>query len=88
MTQDKMRRIITACVSAATIVIVFFLGFLIYQWITIANLNSKAEALEAEIASLEQESAMLENKLEFYESDIGKNWLLFQKGWVDSQIGE
>ena len=88
MTQDKMRRIITACVSAFTVFFVFLLGFLIYQWITIANLNSKAEALEAEIASLEQEGAMLENTLEFYESELGKDWLLIQKGWVDSQIGE
>lgn len=88
MTQDKMRRIITACVSAGTVLFVFLLSFLIYQWITIANLNSKAEALESEIASLEQQGEQLEDTLGFYESELGKDWLLIQKGWVDTQKGE
>ena len=88
MTQDKLRRIIAAGVSAATIFFVFLLGYLIYQWITIANLNGKVEALETEIVQLEQVIEKNENTLEFYESEIGKDWLLIQKGWVDAQQGE
>jgi hypothetical protein len=39
MTQDKLDKVIVACVSAATALLVFLLGFLVYQWIAIANLN-------------------------------------------------
>ncbi len=88
MTQDKLRRIIAAAVSAATIFLVCLLGYLIYQWITIANLNSKVETLETEIVQLEQEIEKNENTLAFYESELGKDWLLIQKGWVDAQQGE
>ena len=58
MTQDKMRKIITACVSAATVLLVFLTCFLIYQWITIAVYNNRIEKLEkanAEIAERNEE---------------------------------
>ncbi len=60
MTQEKVRRIVTACVSAATVLLVFLLGFLIYQWISIGILNDKIKDAETEVAYWEQQ--VLENK--------------------------
>ncbi len=74
MTQDKMRRIITACVSAATILLVFLLGFLIYQWITIGVKNNKIEQVEAEIAALEREIEKAEEDADFYSSKFYLEW--------------
>ncbi len=69
MTQDKMRRIITACVSAATVLLVFLLGFLIYQWVTIGVRNKKIETLEAEIAVLERQIAENSDEMSFLEGE-------------------
>ena len=49
MTQEKMRKVITACVSAATVLIVLLLSYLIYQWATIANLNKRIAKAEDEV---------------------------------------
>ena len=51
MTQDKMRKVITACVSAATVLLVFLMSFLIYQWISIGVYNRKIDKVEAKIAA-------------------------------------
>lgn len=82
MTQEKMRRIITACVSAATVLLVFLLSFLIYQWIKIAVLNKKIKKAEAENAKYEEIIAQGEETAEYYESVLGKEWLAFQEGFV------
>ena len=82
MTQDKMRRIITACVSAATVLLVFLFGFLCYQWITRAVLNERTDRLEKEIAALEQSNSELEDYAAYLETDMGKDWLAFQMGFV------
>ena len=52
MTQEKMRKIITACVSAGTLLLVVLLSVLIYQWIKIGVLNNKLKKAEAEEALL------------------------------------
>ena len=76
MTQDKLRRVITACVSAATALLVFLLGFLVYQWITIATLNKKIEKAEAEVAYWEQECAKSEGTADYYENEFYLKWAL------------
>ncbi len=55
MTQDKLRRIITASASAITALIVSLLIIPIYQWISIAKYNKKIDTLRWNIAYLEQE---------------------------------
>lgn len=82
MTQEKMRKIITACVSAATVLLVFLVGFLCYQWIARAVLDNRMERLEKEIAALEQNNADLEDYAAYLETDMGKDWLAFQMGFV------
>lgn len=69
MTQDKMRRIITACVSAATVLVVFLLGFLIYQWITIAILNDKIEKVEQDIATEQTKMEQGLNDADYFKSE-------------------
>ena len=82
MTQDKMRRIITACVSAATVLLVFLVGYLCYQWITMAVLDNRMEKLENENARYEQMNTEMKDELSFLESEMGKDWLAFQEGFV------
>ena len=68
MTQEKMRKVIAACVSAATVLLMMLLGYLIYQWSTIAVYNKRIDKLEMEIAQLEQVVATAEENLEYYQS--------------------
>ncbi len=82
MTQDKMRRVITACVSAATVLLVFLLGFLIYQWIEIGIKNKKIKEIEQEIAVLEQVNGELGEDLEYYKSEFYLQWRLQEMGLI------
>ena len=68
MTQEKMRKVIAACVSAATVLLTVLLGYLIYQWVTMAVLDKRIDKLETEIAQLEQIIAMGEEDLDYYQS--------------------
>lgn len=81
MTQEKMRKIITACVSAATVLFVLLLSYLIYQWVTMAVLEKREQQLKQEIAELEQTIEQGEEEAEYYESVLGKNWLAIHQGW-------
>lgn len=82
MTQEKMRKIITACVAAATLLLVILLGVLIYQWIKIGVLNGRIDKIEKENARLEELIEAGEKDAEYYESVMGKEWLAFQNGFV------
>ena len=82
MTQEKMRKLVTAIVSACTILLTLLTGFLAYQWITIAVYNQKEKKLKAEIAAYEQILAQDEKDLEYYESDLYKEWEAMKLGFV------
>ena len=74
MTQDKMRKIITACVTAATVLFVLLLSFLIYQWIRIAILNKKIEVAEADVAYWEEKVRLQEDELTDYQDELYLKW--------------
>ena len=76
MTQDKLRRIVTACVCAATVLLVFLLSFLVYQWITIATLNKRLVKAEAEVAYWTEQCELTEGTAEYYESEFYLKWAL------------
>ncbi len=76
MTQDKLRRIITACVSAATVLLVLLLGYLIYQWVTMAVLDKKIDKVNKEITQLEQQLDENNKDKDYYLSDFYLNWKL------------
>lgn len=70
MTQEKMRKVIAACVSAATVLLVLLLSYLTYQWITIAVKNKRIAELESDIAYWEQMVKEADTDLEYYQSDF------------------
>ena len=82
MTQEKMRKLITAIAVAATTLFVLLLAVLIYQWITIGVLDAREERLEEENEQLQQIIDEKKMDAEFYESVIGKEWLAIQNGFV------
>ena len=81
MKQEKMRKVIAACVSAATVLFVFLLSYLVYQWVTLAVLDRREKELEAEIQKLQQTIEKGTEEAEYYESVLGKNWLAIHQGW-------
>ncbi len=76
MTQDKMRRMITAFVSAATVLLVFLLGYLIFQWVSLGVQKKKINKLEQEIAALEQQISLAEEQEESYNDVFYLQWKL------------
>ena len=69
-----MRKLITAFTTAGTALLVFLLGVLVYQWVTIGVNARREKKIRAEIASYEEVLANAENDLAYYESDYYK-WL-------------
>ena len=83
MTQDKMRKTITAVVAAATLLLVILLSVLIYQWITMGVLDRRKENLETEIATLTEQKQNAELDAEWYEANMFL--LAVENGWVYEQ---
>ena len=82
MTQEKLRRIVTAAVVAGTALFVILLAVLVYQWVTIAVYNKRIEKVNGEIQALEESIAADEESLEYFDSDLGKFWLAMEKGFI------
>ncbi len=85
MTQDKMRRTITAIAVAGTTLLVVLLAYLVYQWITIAVLNNRIEKAEEDVAYYEALNEQSESDLEYYESDFYKQLAAFKLGLIKGQ---
>lgn len=85
MTQDKMRKMITAIVVAATMLLVILLSVLIYQWITIGVYNKRIAEAEEAIEYYTEQNAAAENDLEYYESDFYKQLEAFKLGLIKGQ---
>ena len=69
MTQEKMRRIISACVSACTLLLVVLVCFCGCQRIKIYQNNKRIESIKAEIAYYEDKLKNTTDMLEYYESE-------------------
>ena len=82
MTQEKMEKVITAFVSAGTVLLVCLLSFLIYQWITLSKQTRREEKLLNEIAVLETQVEQAETEAEFYEKEFWLQWKLNELGIV------
>ena len=85
MKQEKMRKIITACVSAATVLFVILFAFLIYQCIKMAVLDKRIEKVEKEIAYYETLNENDEDTAKWLESEQGKLWTSWQYGFIQGQ---
>ena len=68
MTQEKMRKVITACVSAATVLLVLLFSYLIYQWVTIGVLNKRIAEAQDEVNYWQEIVNKGGSDLEYYES--------------------
>lgn len=88
MTQEKMRKTITACVCAATVLFVFLLCYLIYQWVSIANQNKRIDKIQAEIEYYESLNENAEKELDYYLSDFGKFEGALQLGFAYPKKGD
>lgn len=82
MTQEKVRKIVTACVVAATTLLLVLLAVLIYQWISYAVLCNRVDKLAAENAQLQQVIEEDKQDLEYYESEAGLEVNAWLQGWV------
>ena len=84
MNESKLRKIITSCTVAATILTVFLLGYLCFQVITICVQKNRIERLEEENRQL-QELNLSNEELAKYYQDIGMEWLAMKYGWIRGQ---
>lgn len=82
MTQDKLRRIITACVVAGTTLLVVLLSVLIFQWVKLGVLNKRIDKLEREDATLKQMCIEKEEYAKWLNDGPGMTWLAFEKGFI------
>lgn len=85
MTQEKLRRVVTAAVVAGTTLFVILLSVLVYQIVTISVYNKRIEKIDSEIAELEQSIEKQESDLDYYSSELGKFWLAMEQGFVLGQ---
>ncbi len=88
MTEGKMRKIITAIASAATLLLVILLSVLIYQWITISVQNKRIAKAQESVDYWTQVNESAKDDLEFYESDIYKEWAAFKLGYEWENSGK
>ncbi len=80
MTQEKLRKVITASVVATTLLLVFLLSYLAYQGIVLAVKKKRVRELQQDIAQWEEVIAKDERDLEYYESVFYKDyaaWALY-----------
>ena len=87
MTQDKMRKLITAGVVAATTLFVFLLAVLVYQWITIGVQNNRIDRLSAGKQAMQKQIDEGGELADYYEGQ-GKFWLALEQGWIQAEKGE
>ncbi len=85
MTQDKLKRVVTAVTVAATALLVFLLSYIVYQVIHICVLNAREKELMEDNKRLEETIAKEKLDAEYYESQIGQEWLAFEWGWFKTQ---
>ena len=74
MTQEKMRKVIAACISAATVLFVLLFAYLVYQWITLGVLNKRVAEAEDAVSYWEEQVEENEENAAYYESDFYRQW--------------
>ena len=85
MTQEKMSRMVTGIVVAATLLLVVLFSVLIYQWITFGVLNRRLEDARAEAAELAARQEALQEDLEDLGDPFWKHDLALKYGIIDEE---
>lgn len=81
MTEERMKKTVTAAVVAGTLLAVFLVLVLAYQLITITVQNNRTKKLEQEIARYDKNLSTAQGQLEYYESDLGKSNAAYRAGY-------
>lgn len=83
MTQEKMSRMVTGIVVAATLLLVVLFSILIYQWITFGVLDRRLEDARAEAAELAARQEELQEDLEDLGDPFWKHDLALKYGIIE-----
>ena len=82
MTQEKLKRVVTAAAVAGTLVVVCLLAVLLYQVIHIAVLNKRIKNVQKEIDYWTEMNETAENYLDHYLSDFYLDMAAHEKGFI------
>ena len=83
MTQEKMSRMVTGIVVAATLLLVVLFSVLIYQWITFGVLDRRLRDARAEAAELAAKQEALQEDLEDLGDPFWKHDLALKYGIIE-----
>ncbi len=82
MTQEKLRRMVTALTVAGTLLIVTLLGVLIFQWVKIGVQENRKAELNAKLQAQEAINQELGEEFDFVTDELGKMNEAMLQGWV------
>ena len=83
MTREKLQKLISAIVVGATVLFVFLLFVLVFQWVTMAVQNKRMADLDAKNVALQDTIDKNTIDVAWYEGP-GKYWLAIEKGWIEN----
>ncbi|MBQ2908955.1 MAG: septum formation initiator family protein [Clostridia bacterium] len=82
MPASKMKNIIVASVVTGILLLFILLSVMVFQMISIKNERRKIDALEAQIAVLEQEIAQTEDQIVHWTGDFKIEERARELGWI------
>ena len=82
MEEQKLRKIIAVSVSAAVILLVVLISVMVYQMIMLRAGQKNVEALNAEIAMLEDQKEDLERRIDVWQTDWKIDERARELGWL------
>ncbi len=82
MSEGKLKKLVTAVVVAGTILIVFLLGVVLYQFISMGVKQSKIDSMNAQISEYEQLIAKLDEDLDAYSREQVLEQLAREYGYI------
>ncbi len=82
MSEGKLKKLVTAVVVAGTILIVFLLGVVLYQFISMGVKQSKIDSTNAQISEYEQLIAKLDEDLDAYSREQILEQLAREYGYI------
>ena len=85
MTQEKMSRMVTGIVVAATLLLVVLFSVLIYQWITLGVLDRRHRDAQAEAAELAAKQEALQEDLDDLGDPFWKLDLALKYGIIEEE---
>ena len=75
MGEEKKRRVVSATVSGAIMLLFILVTIIVYQFVGISQRKNRIDALDAEIATLQQEIKDTENSIE----EWSQRWKIEQR---------